>query len=287
MPSLMARLIGAVLRTTGTYRNRYSDGPGFEARIAASRANPDLPTSAIKKKLAVNHRQFEGRSVWHLAPKDRAPTAHILYFHGGGYVYPAVEVHWKFYAHLAEKYGLAITAPMYPLAPEAGVEETTAWAMAAYHDFVNQHPGRFILGGDNAGGGLASGLRQADGLLLICPWVDASISHPDQVRIEARDCILTIDGARMAGQLYARNVPVSDPWLSPIFGSWTDLPPTLVFGGGDDILLPDARAVAAKIPIADYVEGEGLMHDWPIFFLPESRKAQARIAEFAVTHAGE
>jgi epsilon-lactone hydrolase len=295
MPSLIARLIGAVLRTTGTYRKRYSDGPGFEARIAGSRAAPDLPTAAMKRKLTVEERQFEGRSVWHIAPKDRAPVAHILYFHGGGYVYPAVDVHWKFYAHLAQKYGLAITAPMYPLAPEAGAQQATEWTMAAYRHFLDNHGGKFILGGDSAGGGLAAvvaqqardaGLREADGLLLICPWVDVSISHPDQTKIEPRDCILTIDGVRMAGLLYAREVALSDPRVSPIHGLWNNLPSALVFGGGDDILLLDARAVAAKVPTADYVEGAGLMHDWPIFFLPESRKAQARIAEFAVKHAG-
>jgi epsilon-lactone hydrolase len=295
MPSLIARLIGAVLRTTGTYRKRFSDGPGFEARIAVSRNVPDLPTAAMKRKLTVEERRFKGRSIWHVAPKDHAATAHMLFFHGGGYVYPAVDVHWKFYAHLVEKYGLAITAPMYPLAPESGAEETTEWAMATYRDFLGSHPGKFVLGGDSAGGGLAAvvaqqardaGLRQADGLILICPWLDVTITHPDQPNIERRDCILTINGARKAGQVYARDWPLSDPRVSPIHGDWSGLPPVIAFGGGDDILLPDARALAAKLPEAVYVEGTGLMHDWPIFFLSESRQAQARMAEFALLHAG-
>jgi epsilon-lactone hydrolase len=295
MPSLMARLIGGVLRTTGTYRKRFSDGPGFEARIADSRAVPDLPTAAMKRKLTVEERKFEGRSIWHITPKDRAPTAHMLFFHGGGYVYPAVDVHWKFYAHLAEKYGMAITAPLYPLAPEAGAAEATEWAMAAYCHFLDSHAGKFVLGGDSAGGGLAAvvaqqardaGLRQADGLVLICPWLDVTITHPDQPKIEPRDCILTINGARTAGQVYARDLALSDPRVSPIHGEWSGLPPVMAFGGGDDILLPDARALAAKLPEAVYVEGTGLMHDWPIFFLSESRQAQARMSEFAVLHAG-
>ncbi len=295
MPSLIARMIGAILRTTGIYRKQYSAGPGFEGRIAASRVNIFAPTAAMQARLNIDHREFEGRSIWTIAPKNQTPSAHILYFHGGGYVYPATDVHWKFYAHMAETHGLAMRLLCYPLAPEAGAEQTVKWAMSAYQDFTASHDGAFILGGDSAGGGLASviaqkardaGFRQADGLLLICPWLDVTISHPDQSGIEPRDCILTIDGARKAGQVYARDLPLDDPRVSPIHGAWNALPPMLAFGGGDDILLTDARALAAKLPSAEYIEGAGLMHDWPIFFLSDSRAAQRRMAEFAVNYAG-
>ncbi len=219
----------------------------------------------------------------------------MLYFHGGGYVYPAVDVHWKYFVRMAQKHGLAITAPFYPLAPEAGAEETVAWAMAVYRDFIANHGGKFILGGDSAGGGLAAavaqqardaGLRQADGMLLICPWLDLTVSNPDQKRIEPRDCILTVSGAHAAGRMYARDMALDDARVSPINGDWSGLPPVLTFGGGDDILLTDARALAAKLPTADYIEKDGLMHDWPIFFFAESRQAQAKMAEFAVLHTG-
>jgi monoterpene epsilon-lactone hydrolase len=296
MPSMLARLFGAVLRTTGIYRRQYSAGPGFEKRIADSRERQFLPTAAMRARLDIDCRDFEERSIWKIAPKDRTPAAHMLYFHGGGYVYPAVDGHWKYFTHMADKHGMEITAPFYPLAPEAGAEETVAWAMAAYRDFIANHDGTFILGGDSAGGGLAAavaqlardgGLRQADGLILICPWLDITVSHHEQIRIEPRDCILTIAGGQMAGRMYARDIALDDPRVSPIHGSWTGLPPVLAFGGGDDILLTDARALAAKLPTADYVEGDGLMHDWPLFFFAESRRAQAKMAEFAMHHAAQ
>jgi epsilon-lactone hydrolase len=294
MPSLMARLIGGLLRTTGTLRRRYSDGPDFEARIAQSRINPQLPTLKMQAALDIALEEFEGRDIWRIAPKGSTPTAHMLYFHGGGYVYPPVDVHWKFYAHLASKYGLAITAPLYPLAPESDAQATTDWAMRAYRHFIERHDGGFILGGDSAGGGLAAvvgqtvrdgGLRAPSAIILICPWLDVSVSHPDQPAIEPRDCVLTINGARSAGRRYAAALPPNNPRVSPLHGNWDGLPPILCFGGGDDILLPDARAVKAKVPGATYVEGAGLMHDWPIFFLRESRDAQAQMAQFAVAQS--
>ncbi len=290
MASLLARVIGAVLRTTGSLRKRYSDGPDFMDRIAASRTGLDLPTVKMRQRLAISETQLNGRSIWTIAPKGRVPTAHMLYFHGGGYVYPAVDVHWNFMAHMAEKHGVAVTAPLYPLAPEASAEETAAFGLTAYEAFLASHEGPFVMGGDSAGGGLTSvvamaardkGLRAASGLLLVCPWLDGSGDHPDQPAIEKRDCVLTLGGIKAAARLYAGDLPISDPRVSPIHGDWSGLPPILCYGGGDDILVTDARALKAKLPGIKYVETEGLMHVWPIFFLRESRAAQAQIAAFA------
>ena len=290
MASLLAKVISSVLRTTGVYRKQFSAGPGFMERIAASRKNPFLPTEKMRAQLAINETQLDGRSVWTIAPKDRAPVAHLLYFHGGGYVYPAADVHWKFMAHMAQVHGIAVTAPLYPLAPEASAAEITAFGLAAYEAFLASHDGPFIMGGDSAGGGLTAvvamaardkGLRAASGLLLVCPWLDGGGDHPDQVAIEPRDCILTLGGLRAAAQLYAADLHIEDPRISPIHGEWSGLPPILCYGGGDDILVTDARALKAKLPDIRFIETAGLMHVWPIFFLRESRAAQAQIAEFA------
>ncbi|MBK8373984.1 MAG: alpha/beta hydrolase [Sphingomonadales bacterium] len=291
MPSFAATLIGAVLRATGVYKKRYRGGPAMLVEIEKARQSPpDLPTEKMKKQLAVVEAVIAGRSVWRIGPKGSEASAHILYFHGGGYVYPAVDVHWKFFAHLATKHGVAITAPLYPLAPEAGATETLDFAMEVYRAYAPDHGGPFVLAGDSAGGGLAAavvqqardeGLRLPEGIVLICPWLDIAVSQPEQRAIEPRDSILTVAGTQEAGRLYARDLPIDDPRVSPIHGNWDGLPPILMFGGGDDILVSDARRLKAKLPSVRYVEEAGLMHDWPIFFLRESRAAQAEIAEFA------
>ncbi len=292
MASLLARVVASVLRTTGIYRKQFSGGPDYMDRIKASRINAALPTAKMRAKLSVSETQFNGRSVWTIAPKNRAPNGHMLYFHGGGYVYPAADVHWNFMAHMAEKHGIAVTAPLYPLAPEAAAEEITAFGLAVYEAFLASHNGPFIMGGDSAGGGMTAivaqmardkGLRAASGLLLVCPWLVGKPDHPDQATIEKRDCILTLNGIWVVAKLYAGDLPIDDPRVSPINGDWQGLPPILCYGGGDDILVTDARALKAKLPEMRYVETAGLMHVWPIFFLKESRAAQAQIAEFAAS----
>jgi acetyl esterase/lipase len=290
--SLTARATGAFLRATKLVSRRYQGGPHMAKMIALTRAAPlPLPTPKHRQRVDVKVEEFAGRSVWTMAPRDRAPTGHLLFFHGGGYIFSAVAPHWDFYASLAERRGIAVTAPMYPLAPESGAAETTDWALAAYRHFLDRHDAAFVIGGDSAGGGLASatillardvGLRLPAGLLLICPWLDVSGSHAEQPAIEPRDSILQLRGIQDAGTLYARDMPLNDPRVSPLYGDWRDLPPVLMYGGSDDILVTDARALKAKLPSATYVEGQGLMHDWPLFFFKESKAARQEMANFIV-----
>ena len=55
----------------------------------------------------------------------------------------------------------------------------------------------------------------------------------------------------------------------------------LMFGGGDDLLVTDARALKALLPQTQYHEVAGMIHDWPIFSFRESRAAQSQMAAFA------
>ena len=292
MPSLSARLVGFVLRTTGLYRKMFAGGPLFRETLAKIRmARLAEPSAKMKAKLDVSQAEFQGQPVWKITPKNRAPTAHILYWHGGGYVYPAAPVHWAFLAGMAERYGWSVTAPLYPLAPESDAERTTAFALEFYRSYAAAQGGTpFLMAGDSAGGGLAAatallardgGLPLPKGMILICPWLNLDPAHPDQKRIEPRDAILSVSGISEAGMLYAGTLALDDPRASPIFGDWGGLGPILAFGGGDDILVTDARALVAKLPSVDYVEEAGMIHVWPIFTFPESRRAQTRMADFA------
>lgn len=291
MPSLTTRIVSFILRKTGVYRKLFSGGPDFPGHQAKALSVPSEPTVKMKAKLSVARSEFQGRTIWDVAPRDRAPTATILYWHGGGYVYPAAEAHWGFVARMAEHHGWRMIVPLYPLAPMTEVGAITSFAFDLYKDLsAREGVSRLIMGGDSAGGGLAAatvmaardaGLALPAKLILICPWLEASPDHPDQVEIEPRDAILTIRGIREAGQMYAGAAGTNDPRVSPIRGNWAGLPPILAFGGGDDILVVDGRALKAKLPSIDYVEEAGMIHDWPIFTFPESRAAQARMAGFA------
>jgi epsilon-lactone hydrolase len=290
MASFAARLTGFLLRRTGVYRRMFAGADAFARTRTKLTTDGIGPTSKQERGLAVRRDEFQGRCVWTIAPERGGVSATVLFWHGGGYVYPPMSGHWDFFGLMARKYGWRIIAPLYPLAPESDAAATTRFATDFYADLVAREGAPTLMGGDSAGGGLAAAtamaLRDAKavmpkGLLLVCPWLDADPAHTDQVTIEPRDAILTIAGLRDAGQMYAGDAGVRDWRASPIHGDWTGLPPILAFGGGDDILVTDARRLKDKLPSVDYEEQAGLIHDWPIFTFPESRAAQARMAGFA------
>lgn len=290
MASLAARVTAFILRTTGVYRRMFAGADQFARTRTKLIADGIGPSPKQERGLSVRWDEFQGRCVWTLAPDQEPPSATVLFWHGGGYVYPPMEGHWGYFATMARKYGWRIIAPLYPLAPESDAAATTGFALDFYRDLVARDGAPLLMGGDSAGGGLAAATAMAArdaalplprGLLLVCPWLDADPAHPDQPAVEPRDAILTIPGIRDAGALYAGTLPLTDWRVSPIHGDWTGLPPILAFGGGDDILVTDARRLKAALPSVDYEEQAGLIHDWPLFTFPESRSAQARMAGFA------
>lgn len=290
MASFAARLTGFILRRTGVYRRMFAGADQIARTRTKLIADGIGPSSKQERGVAVRHTEFQGRCVWTIAPERGEVSASVLFWHGGGYVYPPLTGHWDFFSRMARQFGWRITVPLYPLAPESDVVGTTRFALEFYADLVAREGVPTLMGGDSAGGGLtaatAMGLRDAGatlpcGLLLICPWLDADPAHADQPAIEPRDAILTIAGVRDAGALYAGAAGLRDWRASPIHGDWSGLPPILAFGGGDDILVTDAQRLKAKLPSLDYEELPGLIHDWPMFTFPESRSAQARMAGFA------
>ena len=134
MPSFTARAVQWLLRTTGTYKKLFSGGPDFHKYQAQALAVPSEPSAKIRAALDVSQASFAGRPVWTIAPKQGTVSAEVLFWHGGGYVYPAAAAHWDFVAHMAETHGWRMIVPLYPLAPDHDVEVIAAFALDLYRD---------------------------------------------------------------------------------------------------------------------------------------------------------
>jgi acetyl esterase/lipase len=222
-------------------------------------------------------------------PRGDAPVrGQILYLHGGGYVNPPAFLHWWFIARLVKTLGVACTVPRYPLGPEHTCDAGIAFVSEVYRQLVSEHGAeRLIVMGDSAGGGLALAmLQQAKampaGLILNAPWLDASVSDPSQIEIERREWLLNRITLRTWGKWWGGSRDLQDPMVSPLFGDLSGLPATLLFAGSADILVADARRLAAAAPgTVRYIEEEGLMHVYPLMpFFPETRRAWIEIKAF-------
>ncbi|WP_249124553.1 alpha/beta hydrolase fold domain-containing protein [Bradyrhizobium manausense] len=144
--------------------------------------------------------------------------------------------------------------------------------------------------GNSAGAGLAlaacrwlrdHGHRQPSRLVLISPAADASVSRPEQVEIASRDPMQDIPGILEAGRLYAGDLDVGHPFVSPLNGAFRSLAPMTIFSGTRDLLYPDsvdlaARARGAGVPVELHLWREQ-PHDYALMPTPEGRRVRALI----------
>lgn len=293
MSSLPARVMALAIRLTGRRRNLARGDLDPEAAIA-KRPHPARPTRALRRHLSVTWALSDGFEVYTLAPRRAARTGRVIYFHGGAYTSPITRIHWRFLGRMVEATGLTVVVPLYPLTPEHTCAETLAFALSVYRANLEAGSGPPVaLMGDSAGGGLAlslamqvrdAGLPRPGGLVLISPWLDVATDDPAQERIEPSDVMLMRPGVRTLGRWYAGEWALSDERVSPLFGTLRGLPPIELLCGSHDILVADARRLAARarsegIPLS-YHEEPDLMHVYPLLGLPESHRVEARIARF-------
>lgn len=185
----------------------------------------------------------------------RPSNLHIIYLHGGAFVYPLLPMHWLIIAALMNRTQATVTVPSYALAPESTFDDSIGAIDAIVQAVLADSPdATVILAGDSSGGNLAivqalrsrdRGGRQPAGLLLFSPWVDLATSNPEVEKLAATDPILAQAGAQAAGRWWAGERPLTDPMISPVHSDLSDLPPITVLQGGYDILQPDAQKFVA------------------------------------------
>jgi acetyl esterase/lipase len=186
----------------------------------------------------------------------------ILYFHGGVYVIGSAATSVPLVSDLARRTGAKAVTLDYRLAPEHPYPAAVEDAQAAYGGLLEQglDPGQIALAGDSAGGGLAVAvllaLRDAGTPLPSCaflmsPYADLTMSGETFVERQALDPILTPNGVRLRVPDYVAGADASDPYISPVFGDLTGLPPLLIQVGSNEILLSDALRLAAQAATAD------------------------------------
>ncbi len=225
----------------------------------------------------------------------------IIHCHSGGYLLGSAHGYRAFGGYLSAASGCAVLLVDYRLAPEnpcpAGVDD----CVAVYRALLDQgvDPGRIVLCGDSAGGGLVLGALQKlrdQGVaqpacgIAISPLADFARSGPSYKENAAVDPLVTEDFLAALGQAYCGDNDPKDPNFSPLYGNWEGLAPLLIMAGGIEMMRDDGKqcAEAAKKAGVDttYFEGEGMAHIWTLYAdrLPEAREGLAMISEFARSH---
>jgi acetyl esterase/lipase len=231
-----------------------------------------------------------------LTPNGSAPRAELVYLHGGAYVQAIGLPQWVMIDQLQRRTGATITVPIYGLAPWFTIDAALP-LVAEVHAAARARAGAagtpLLVAGDSAGGGLAlahslaqrdAGADAPDRLLLICPWLDATVAHPEIPALVPRDLTLNPAGLRVAGELWAGDRDLRDPVVSPAFAELAGLPAIRSVVGGKEIFAPDARdftraarAAGVRAELRTYPDG---FHEFPAAtFTRESRSALAWLTE--------
>jgi len=172
----------------------------------------------------------------------------IVYFHGGGYSFGSPQTHWRLGHGLAERTGLRVVLPSYPLAPEQRWPAQLQAALAA----VAEHPDPLFLAGDSAGGHLAlvTALacarrgRPLAGLILFAPNTDRTGRSQTRRRNNPIDPMVDDAGDQaLARQCFGDRAP-EDVQVSPLLDELALLPPLYIEAGREEVLLDDSLLLA-------------------------------------------
>ena len=235
------------------------------------------------------------KAEWILPPhatKDKV----IFFVHGGGYVSGSCSDHRIHVSKFVKGTNIGALLFEYRLAPEHTFPAALDDSVNAYRWLLAQgvSPSNVVFAGDSAGGGLclATLLALRDksiplpvAAVALSPWTDLKCTG-ESYRGNAGKC-LSPEGTWTAfSKHYVGDHDPGLPWISPLYGDLSGLPPLLIFVGGDEILLDDSvrfaeRAKDAGVNVTLRV-GEGLFHCYPVCapIFPEATRAMDEICVF-------
>ena len=228
--------------------------------LEASRKGQDklgeLMTALHRSEIMAKEHDF-GRfqGAW-IMPQDQRRGGVVLYLHGGGYTCGSLEYAKGFSSVLAAECGVRVFCAAYRLAPEHRYPAAVEDALEAYQYLLKKgYAGhQILLCGESAGGGLIYalclklkelGLPLPCGLIGISPWTDLTGSGKSYEENREVDPSMSPELLQFYAKCYTDDP--ADPLCSPLFGDLTGFPPSLLFVGGDEVMLDDTRMLHEKL----------------------------------------
>ena len=219
----------------------------------------------------------------------------ILYCHGGGYTSGNLGYSKVLSSKMTQATGFDVLTFEYRLAPEHPYPAALEDGMRAWDYLMHLGYGarEVVMAGDSAGGNLAlvlchklrqEGRMLPGALLLMSPWTDMTCSGASYAERAEIDPMLTPEYIAAVREAYAGGRDPKDACLSPLFGDFSDFPPTLVQVGSHEILYSDAERLRDRME-ADGAEcrlevWEDMWHVFQMFPTKKSAAAMENMAHF-------
>ncbi len=216
----------------------------------------ELMGFAHRDKVIVRQHGFAAFTGAWIIPQDERRSGVMLYLHGGGYTCGDLEYAKGVGSTLAVECGMRVFCAAYRLAPEHPFPAALEDALEAYRYLLSKgySAQQIVLCGESAGGGLVYALclrlkEMAEplpgGIVAISPWSDLTASGDSYQSNKEKDCSMRQSLLDYYADCYTTDR--TDPLVSPLFGALEGMPPSLLFAGGDEIMLDDARQLHEKL----------------------------------------
>jgi len=298
-PSLRSKLVSWILRRN--FKKKMSEGGGWEPqtlRAVLEKAVPkSIPKDMLKELIETQNQAGDSvKGEWHYNPSQQHDHT-ILYLHGGGYAFCSVGTHRAMTMAWAKQASAKVFSCDYRLAPEAPYPAALDDAFAAYQWLLEQDipAEKIIIAGDSAGGGLSLALKlkikqeslpQPAASVLLSPWTDLAATGASLDANEPTCAMFTGDMIRNGADLYAGDEDKTLPFISPLYGDLSELPPMRIYVSNTEVLADDSLRLFAKAEEAGVdVElrvWQGQPHVWPVMYgkLPEAKQTVIEMAQY-------
>lgn len=225
----------------------------------------------------------------------------LLYIHGGGFIAGSLDNHRPFAKILSKHLNAHILMIDYPLAPENPFPIPFHNCVEAYkflNEFLDQEYSRKGIIGDSAGANLALStslkLRDEnyplpDFCILMSGFFDLSLNNLSVLKNKEIDIVLRPDFLQLSTISYAGTDNVYNPYISPIFGNFSNLCPLFFQVGSSEMLLDDTlkcHKKALESGVNSYISvWPEMIHSFQSYYncIPESRYAIEEVKYFIET----
>lgn len=294
MESIQSKLLKMVLRIVNLKKMWQVTGNELRKNIEKKQLSESHePPQKVQRNFNIREKEVNGYCCYIMKPLNSVGQKYVLYLHGGGFVYEIMSFHWEFLGRLIDELKCTIIVPVYPLAPKHQYQEVFNMILPVYQQIISEvKPRNVVIMGDSSGGGMSLSLAQLlkekelpqpGNIILISPTLDMTFSNPEIHEVEKLDPVSAVPALNDIIKWYSGDKSSKYYLISPIYGKFEGLGKISLFIGMHDILYPDAKkfknmAYVKGIEI-NYYEYPSMIHVWPLFFFPESKKATKQIIE--------
>ncbi len=295
------------------YLEVFNSGPKIElfdpialkAMQAQAPAPPqdNLPSIHQSEDRSIKVKNEEEIRIRIYTPEGEGPFPALVYYHGGGWVIGSVEMFEAANRLIATEGNVVVVSVDYRLAPEhpypTPIEDCYAaleW-VAANAEEINVDPEKISVGGDSAGGNLATVITKKaldqngpaiQSQILVYPVTNLEF-NTDSYKEFAEGFGLSRNLMKWFGKHYLSDEnQANNPDVSPLkYDSVKGLPPAIIIAAENDVLKDEGVAYAEKLKQdgvhVQYELIPGVIHAYysnMIFFEDETRQSVQHIVKF-------